>query len=114
MLQICITKVSPTTRVGVTTYKDLIRAAKLSGYGYDIGQMTDKMTANYDEIVRRGSTHDGMVIDLFKALKSGKNDIFTSFIQRKCDLWEQGANITPDELITEAVMKYNSMIQDKT
>ena len=114
MLQLCVMKVNPSTRVGVTTYKDAIRHAKLASFSHNVLDMTDKMTANYDEIVKRGFTHDDMIIDLFKALLTSKNEVFHRFIQRKKDDWETGTDITPDELISEAVTKYNNMVENKT
>ena len=110
MLQLCIEKVNPSTRVGVSKLKEVLRSVKASSYDYNVGDLTDKMDATYREIVQRGSTHDDYVMDLFNVLLSNKNTIFTDFIQREKDKWDTGAVIDPDVLITEAVTKYDNMV----
>ena len=111
MLQICVEKVNPSTRVGVSKLKELLRHARASAFDYNVSDLTDMMDATYREIVQRGSTHDDYVMDLFNALLSNKNTIFTDFIQREKDKWDTGGvDIDPEDvLIAEAVTKYNNM-----
>ena len=110
MLQLCIEKVNPNTRVGVAHLKESLRNAKLSVFGHNVSEMTDKMTSLNDEIIQRGFSHDDYVLDLYQALLSGKNDVFTSYIQRKRDDWDTGVDTDPDDLISDAVTKYNNMV----
>ena len=114
MLQLCIEKVNPTTRVGVSYLKDALRNAKLATYSNNVLDMTDKMQSHYDEILEKGSKHDDYILDLFRALLTGKNVIFTSFIQRKHDAWDEGKDILSDDLIRDAVTKYQNMVALKT
>jgi hypothetical protein len=114
MLQLCVEKVNPTTRVGVSHLKDALRTAKLATYSYNVLDMTDKMQSYYDEILEKGTKHDDFILDLFRALLTGKNTIFTSFIQRKHDAWDEGKDILSDDLIRDAVTKYQNMVALKT
>lgn len=114
MLQICVEKVNPNTRVGVAHLKENLRNSKLANYDNNVRDMTDKMASIHDEIIQRGFTHDDFVLDLYQALLSGKNDVFTSYIQRKRDDWDTGNDISSDTLIKDAVTKYNNMVIRKT
>ena len=114
MLQICIEKINPNTRVGVAHLKEQLRTMKLSSFGHNVRDMTDKMTAINEEIIQRGFTHDDFVLDIFQALLTGKNMVFQQYIQRKRDDWDIGTDVEPDDLITDAVTKYNNMIMRKT
>jgi hypothetical protein len=110
MLQICVEKVNPNTRVGVAHLKENLRNSKLANYDNNVRDMTDKMSSIHDEIVQRGFTHDDFILDLYQALLSGKNEIFTSYIQRKRDDWDAGDDISADNLIKDAITKYNNMV----
>jgi hypothetical protein len=114
MLQILIEKVNPTTRVGVVDLKDKIRNAKMANYSHNVREMTDKLQSYYNDILRKGRTHEDFVLDLFNALGSGKNDVFCDFIQRKKDEWDTGVDIEADQLIKDALAKYNNMVTQKT
>jgi hypothetical protein len=47
--------------------------------------MTDKMTSLHDKIIQQGFTHEDFILDLFRALLSGTNDIFSQYIQCQRD-----------------------------
>ena len=113
MLQICIEKVSPSTRVGVSQLKETLHNIKASSFGYNVCDLPDKMDVTYREILQRGSTHDDYIMDVFNALLTVKNSIFHGYIQREKDKWDTGIDIEPDALITDAVTKYNNMVAKK-
>ena len=70
------------------------------------------MTEDYELIIERpNGKHDDIVIDLYTALLSGKNDIFTSFVQRKKDSWETGNDDSHKLIIKHCVTKYNDMVK---
>ena len=52
MLQICIEKVSPSTRVGVSQLKETLRNIKASSFGHNVRDLTDKMDVTYREILQ--------------------------------------------------------------
>ena len=76
MLQILISGVNPSTRVGVSNLKSLICSTKLVHFQFNVVDMCDYIMANYELIVERGGCHDDIVLDLYNALLSGKNDAF--------------------------------------
>jgi hypothetical protein len=114
MLQILVTKVKPSTRVGLTDLKDKIRSAKLVNFSENVADMLDNMGDNYLEILKSSGSHEDYLMDLFTALLSTKNDVFKSFIQRQKDDWETGKDLDADELIAAATEKYNNMVRQKT
>jgi hypothetical protein len=114
MLQILVTKVKPSTRVGLTDLKDKIRSAKLSSFSENVADMLDHMGDNYLEILKSSGSHEDYLMDLFTALLSTKNDVFKSFIQRQKDDWETGKDLDADELVATATEKYNNMVRQKT
>ena len=110
MLKLLVTTVNPTTRVGITSYKNKIQEARMNKHGHNLISMLNDMEANYKKIIELGKTHEDWTMHLFDAMLSAKNKVFTDFIQRKKDDWEIGIDIIPKNLITEAKAKYTNMI----
>ena len=113
MLQILVEKVKPSTRVGRVALKDKIRNSKLANFNHNVCDMLDHMNDNYNEIIRSGGSHEDMVMDLFSALLTSKNDIFNQFIQRSKDDWETKKDISIKELTTLATEKFNNMSEQR-
>jgi hypothetical protein len=113
MLQILVEKVKPSTRVGRVALKDKIRNSKLANFNHNVCDMLDHMNDNYNEIIRSGGSHEDMVMDLYSALLTSKNDIFNSFIQRSKDDWETKQDISIEELTTLATEKFNNMSEQR-
>ena len=111
MLHILIAGVNPSTRVGVSDLKSIIRSTKLVQFQYNVVEMCDSIITNYEMIEERGGRHEDIVLDLFDALLSGKNDIFNRFVERSRDDWEIGSNIMHDSLVSMSVTKYNNMVK---
>ena len=113
MLQILCEKVKPSTRVGRVALKDKIRNSKLANFNHNVCDMLDHMNDNYNEIIRSGGSHEDMVMDLYSALLTSKNDIFSQFIQRSKDDWETKQDISIEELTTLATEKFNNMSEQR-
>jgi hypothetical protein len=113
MLQILVTKVKPSTRVGLTDLKDKIRSAKLTNFSDNVADMLDHMNETYLEILKSSGSHEDFLMDIFNALLTSKNDVFKAFIQRSKDDWETGEDIEADQLIATATEKYNNMVKQK-
>ena len=90
MLQLIISTINPSTRVGISDLKSSIRTARLVQVQWDVVALCDKMTADYLLIGELNGRHDDMVLDTYTALLSGKNDVFNNFVQRGKDEWELG------------------------
>ena len=113
MLKILVQSINPTTRVGVSDYKERISSARMNKYSHDLIKLLDDMEANYNKILELGQTHEDWTLHVFNAMLSAKNRVFTDYIQRKKDEWEVGADVNVDELIVEAKAKYNNMVKQK-
>lgn len=105
---------NPSTRVGVSDLKQTIRACTLPKFNHNVTEMTNKMIECRNEIQARKFTHDDMVLDLFAALLTSKNEEFCQMIRSEKTKWELGAeDITADTLVTMAVTKYNNLDRQK-
>ena len=113
MLKILVQSINPTTRVGVSDYKDRISAARMNKFSHNLIQMLDDMESNYHRILELGQKHEDWTLHVFNAMLSAKNKVFTDYIQRKKDEWEVGEDINVDTLITDAKSKYNNMMKQR-
>lgn len=115
MLQICITIIRPTTRVGVSSVKDAIRDCKLSSFSHNVADMLDHISSLLEQIEDQGGTHDDIVYDTFAALLTTKNDTYRNFVAGLKDDWDTGTeDFDLDSLSARALAKYNNMAKDKS
>ena len=118
MLQIIIKAINPSTRVGVTTLKDQLRAITLPGHNHNVSEMFSHQTRIYNEILQRGGTHDDIMYDTFKALGTTTNDEFETFVKDLKSKWEtqedDGNDLSHDSLIEKCNSKYNNLVEQKT
>ena len=114
MLQICIEKVNPSTRVGISSLKQKLRKCTASAHDYNVRILTDKMKLLHSEILEKGSSHEDYVLDMFNALLTTRNTVFTQYIQREKDAWDTGKDIDADTLINNAVIKFDNMTATDT
>ena len=110
MLFLIVSGINPSTRVGVSDLKSNLRSARLVQFQYNVTDLTDKMMTDYELILEKKGSHEDIVLDLFTSLLSGKNDIFSGFIQRRKDDWETGTEETHESLVQVANTKYNNMV----
>lgn len=61
---------------------------------------------------RGGVTHD-LMTNLWKAYSVASDQEFVSYIKRKKDLYDEGAEITPDTLMRDAENKYKTLLQEE-
>ena len=115
MLQICITIIRPTTRVGVSSVKDAIRDCKLSSFSHNVADMLDHISSLLEQIEDQGGTHDDIVYDTFAALLTTKNDTYRNFVSSLKDDWDtRTEDFDLDSLSARALAKYNNMAKDKS
>lgn len=113
MLQILLQKCKPSTRVGVSSLKTKIRNHKLANFGYNVVDMLESMEALRQEIEELGQTHDDIILDMFNALETGKNEKFNSHIDKMRTQWEEGEDFDVDQITTAATTKYNNLLEAK-
>ena len=102
MLQILVSGINPSTRVGVSDLKSLIQSTRLVQFHYNVVDMCDSIMSNYELIGKRGGKHDDIILDIYDALLSGKNEVFNRFVERSKDDWEVGSDVTHDAFINSA------------
>ena len=113
MLQILLQKCKPSTRVGVSSLKTKIRNHKLANFGYNVVDMLESMDGLRQEIEDLGQTHDDIILDMFTALETGKNEKFATHVDKLRTEWEEGRDFTVDSLTTAATTKYNNLVEAK-
>ena len=111
MLQLVISTVNPSTRVGISDLKVSIWTSRLVQVQWDVVTLCDKMTADYLLIIELNGKHEDMVLDTYTALLSGKNDIFNNFVQRGKDDWELGKDQNYEDVMNNTTVKYNNMVK---
>ena len=111
MLQLIVSIINPTARLGVSTYKMEIQTATLQKFRNNVQEMVDFMEANYEEIVTHNCMYPDYRMHLFSEVLTSKNDIFPSMIQQLKDTWKIGENDMPYVLIEAAFTKYNNMVK---
>ena len=80
-----MSSVNTSTRVGVNDLKSLIHYARLAQFQYNVVDMCDFIMTNYELIGDQGERHDDVILDLYAALLSIKNDVFNRFVERSKD-----------------------------
>ena len=112
ILYLILQHCNPSTRVGVSDLKQTIRQCTVSKFNHNVINMTDKMMECMNEIESRNLTHEDMVLDLFTALLTGKNEEFNQLIRSEKSKWEMGeVDHTPSDLVTLATLKYNNLVK---
>ena len=120
MLKVLIDYMKPSVRSGLKEFKTIIQRAEAKLYENNPVKMITAMESAYDEItVKQGGSYDSFVDDLFRALKTFPNKIFTDFIIRMEDNYESepGSKVSDKEInkMTRLVRnKYNNMFHNKT
>ena len=94
---------NPSTRVGVSGLKTMLRDTQSPQFKHDVVKMTDFMQKQYKKILEKGFKHDDYLLDLYNSLQSVPNEAFQKWITDNKQSWELGDPKTPSELISNAV-----------
>ena len=118
MLKIIIDIIKPSLKVGLRCFKDIIGTATAKKYNESPDELLDAVERVYDEItIKRGKTHDSYMSDLFKVLKTFKNEVFVDFIICHEDAWEADAADDTQETIDlfsqKARTKFKNVSENK-
>ena len=68
------------------------------------------MVEDYQLILENKGRYDDMVLDLYAVLLTGKNEIFSSLIQRRKDYWETGSDKLHESSVQVANTTHNNMV----
>jgi hypothetical protein len=114
MLWHLLRRCNPSTRVGVSGLKTMLRDTRSPQFKHDVVKMTDFMQKKYKKILEKGFKHDDYLLDLYNALQSVPNEAFHKWVTDDKQSWELGDPKTPSELISSAVTLYNNAVHNKT
>lgn len=67
---------------------------------------------NYEGLRARGERCDDIMINLFKGYVSASDSEFVRYIRAKKDKYEDGEDLTPEQLMTFALNKYETLVKD--
>ena len=85
MIAIIFDTANPSTTVGVSNLKSKLMQVNLSDYNQNVKNMLDEMELTYNEIIRKGGTHDNFILNLFNAIETSDNENFLKFVGNKRD-----------------------------
>jgi len=79
---------------------------------YDVGKLNMYVKTLLDQLSARGETSTDMLSNLFTGYLSAKDRNFVAYIDKKLELYEEGTNISPNQLMLWARQKYD-LLKDK-
>ena len=92
------------------------RLASLDTYlptiDYDIGKLNMYVKTLLDQLAARGETSTDMLSNLFTGYLAAKDKAFVSYIDKKLELYEEGTDISYNQLMLWARQKYD-LLRDK-
>ena len=92
------------------------RLASLDTYlptiDYDIGKLNLYVKTLLDQLAARGETSTDMLSNLFTGYLAAKDRAFVSYIDKKLELYEEGVDISYNQLMLWARQKYD-LLRDK-
>jgi hypothetical protein len=97
-----------------TTMQLRTNLASLDDYIHDIKSdidvFNDYVRSNLDGLAARGEQSLDVVTNLFKGYEAATDSQFLDFVKRKKDAYQEDAiDLTPEDLMTQASNKYNSL-----
>ena len=115
MLKVFFDFIKPNVRVGLKEHKRIIQRASAKKYSNNPVDMLNAMDGAYDEItVNHGKPYDDYIENIFEALKTCPNKIFTDYVVRLEDDYESisksgATNKEIREVVTKVKNKYKNM-----
>ena len=79
--------------------------------GHDITKFNTYMKLLIDGLRSRGEATSDLLINLFKGYSACSDKEFIEYMKRKEDSFEEGSEITPDQLMKYADEKYKTLLQ---
>ena len=114
MLKVLVDYMKPSVRAGLKEFKTIIQRAEGKLYDNNPVKMITAMESAYDEItVKQGGSYDSFLDDLFRALKTFPNKIFTDFIVR-CESGTKVSEKEINKMLRVIKNKYNNMYHNKS
>ena len=84
----------------------------MSTVNLDIENFNQYVKVNVGWLKARGERTDNFIINLFKAYQTASDVEFVEYIKIKRDQYDDGYNISTDELMTSALNKFDILRKD--
>jgi hypothetical protein len=99
------------TRATITVIRTRLSTldAKISELQDNIVELNEFVKTQQAGLVARGERTSDLLVNLFKAYKACADEEFLRWIKRKEDEYNEGQNITPEELMILAENKYTAL-----
>ena len=99
------------TRATVTVIRTRLSSldTKISELQDNIIELNQFVKTQTDGLEARGERTDDLLVNLFKAYKACGDEEFLTWIKAKEDTYNEGADITPEELMSLADNKYKTL-----
>lgn len=99
------------TRATVTVIRTRLSSldTKISEVQDNITDLNQYVKTQMDELGARGQRTDDLLVNLFKAYKACGDESFRLWIGTKEDLYNEGADLNPEELMSLAENKYRTL-----
>jgi hypothetical protein len=88
--------------------------AKLETLGWSITKLHTHVKDTVEDLTALGETTHDLLANLFKAYSKVPDDEFVLYVNTKRQLYDEGTNYTPEQIMTFAGDKYKQRVEDKT
>ena len=79
---------------------------------FDIDKFNLHVKEKRKQLRNRGETSQDVLINLFKAYEMVPDTTFRNWLIRKKENYEEGADVTPDSLMLDALNRYQSLVRE--
>ena len=102
------------TRATVTVIRTRLSSldTKISDVQDNVIELNEYVKTQQAGLQARGERTEDLLVNLFKAYKSCKDQEFVKWSREKQDRYNEGQDITPEELMTLADNKYQSLLDE--
>jgi desulfoferrodoxin (superoxide reductase-like protein) len=87
---------------------------KLESLGWSITKLHTHVKDTVEDLTALGETTQDLLANLFKAYAKVPDDEFVLYVNTKRQLYDEGTNYTPEQIMTFAGDKYKQRVEDKT
>jgi hypothetical protein len=104
-----VERVKPSCRLSVKALKKDLRNLSLKAFKFVVPDANMHAKTKYQEILTQGQTYDEMVSDLFDMYGTARNQRFCDDMARMEDLYNDGTDMTSEEIMAKAEIKYQNL-----
>ena len=87
---------------------------QLTLLNHDITALNAFVMVTLDQLAARGETSTDLLANLFKGYLSTGDRVFTAYIEKKQEEYDEGSSLTHTQLMEKAANKYKTMVENGT